>query len=398
MDKLVQQFLTRIDYVDLTFKRYLWNKINWSDRLIAITGARGTGKTTLLLQHIRENLSAETDKTLYVSLDNSYFLRNELHELTDYFVKRGGKFLFIDEVHKYPGWSTEIKNIYDNYPQLKIVFTGSSSLEILKGQADLSRRAVIYKLNGMSFREFLELKHREKFRTPEFHEIMENPMPFCREVIAKVKPIRYFEEYLKTGYYPFFTEGEQTYHQRIEQTVIQIIENDLSSIENIDYMSVYHLRKLLIILAEMVPFKPNIVKLSQQVGINRETLLKYLYWLERADLLMLLGTDKYGIVRMNKPEKIYLNNSNLAYALTSGSVNTGTMRETFFYNQVKVSHKVRYSEKVDFMIDDKLYFEIGGKTKSKKQLAGLDNAYIAADNIEYPDRNILPLWMFGFLY
>ncbi len=398
MEKLVQQFLSRLENVDMRFKRYLWDSINWNNRLIAIAGARGVGKTTLLLQYIKEYLSNELDKTLYVSLDNLYFNKTGLTEMAEDFAKRGGKFLFLDEVHKYPNWSTEIKNIYDNLPQLSIIFTGSSSLEIMKGQADLSRRIIIYRMNGLSFREFLELKHQLVFSKYTLEEIITNPLDISRRIVNQIKPVKYFEEYIAKGYYPFFVEDEQHYYQRIEHTIIQIIENDLPSLENIDYNSVYNLRKLLMVLAEIVPFKPNIMKLSRQIGINRDTLLKYLHWLERADLLLLLGTDKFGISKMNKPEKIFLNNPNLAFALATNIANTGTIRETFFYNQLNENHQVNYSDKGDFLIDKKYLFEIGGKNKTNKQIAGIENAYIAADNIEYPDRNIIPIWMFGFLY
>ncbi len=397
MNKLIQQFQSRLKTVDLTFKRYLWTQINWKNRLIAIIGARGVGKTTLMLQHIKENFK-NLNEVLYVSLDNLYFGKTTLSDFTDEFVKHGGKYLFLDEVHKYPNWSIEIKNIYDNHPEIFIVITGSSALDIHKGKGDLSRRIIIYKMNGLSFREFMKFKYKHDFVGYKLPEIIENSNEVAQKINSEIKPIKYFEEYLKTGYYPFFIEDETGYYERIEQTVSQIIEADLPTIESIDYTAIHKLRKLLIIIAEVVPFKPNVSKLSQQIGINRETFVKYLYWLHRAELLLLLSTDKYGISKLNKPEKVYLNNSNLIYALTENLANTGTVRETFFYNQLKVKHQVRYSEKGDFLIDNKYTFEIGGKNKTQKQIAGIDNAYIAADNIEYPYKNTLPVWMFGFLY
>lgn len=398
MEKLIQQFQSRLKSVDLTFKRYLWNEIDWKNRLIAITGARGVGKTTLLLQYIRETFKTNIDNVLYVSLDNLYFSKTTLSNFADDFVKRDGKYLFLDEVHKYPNWSVEIKNIYDTYPELSVVFTGSSALDILKGKADLSRRIVMYKMNGLSFREFLEFKYRFVFPIYSLQELTENAIEISNVVNSTIKPIKNFEEYLKNGYYPYFIEDEKNYYQRIEQTINLIIETDLLTIEHIDFTAVQNLRKLLMVIAEIVPFKPNIVKLSAQIGINRDTLVKYLHWLARADLLLLLETDTYGISKLNKPEKIYLNNPNLVYALTESVPNIGTLRETFFYNQLKVKHRVRYTDKGDFLIDNSFVFEIGGKNKTNKQIAGIKNAFIAADNIEYAYKNTLPVWMFGFLY
>jgi len=398
MNKLIQQFQARLKSTDLTFRRYLSNEINWDNRLIGITGARGVGKTTLLLQHIKERFETNIENVLYVSLDNLYFSKTTLSDFADEFVKQDGKYLFLDEVHKYPNWSVEIKNIYDNYPELSIVFTGSSSLDILKGKADLSRRIVTYRMNGLSFREFLEFKYSFGFSTYSLKEITGNALEISKEINSVIKPIKYFGEYLKTGYYPYFIEDEKNYYQRIEQTINQIIETDLITIEHIDFTAINNLRKLLMVIAEIVPFKPNILKLSKQLGINRDTLVKYLHWLGRADLLLLLETETYGISKLNKPEKIYLNNPNLVYALTQNVPNTGTLRETFFYNQLNVKHNVRYTDRGDFLIDNSLVFEIGGKRKTNKQIAGIENAFIAADNIEYPYKNTLPVWLFGFLY
>ena len=398
MDKIIQQFQSRLKSVDLSFKRYLWNEIDWKNRLIAITGARGVGKTTMLLQYIKVNFKTNNENVLYVSLDNLYFSKTTLSDFADEFVKRDGKFLFLDEVHKYPNWSVEIKNIYDNYPELSIVFTGSSALDILKGKADLSRRIVTYKMNGLSFREFLEFKYHIAFPVYALKDLTVNGVEISNVINSTIKPIKFFEEYLKTGYYPYFIEDEKNYYLRIEQTINQIIETDLLTIEHIDFTAINNLRKLLIVIAEIVPFKPNIVKLSKQIGINRDTLLKYLHWLARAELLLLLETDTYGISKLNKPEKVYLNNPNLVYALTESVPNIGTLRETFFYNQLKVRHNVRYTDKGDFSIDNSFVFEIGGKNKTNKQIAGIENAFIAADNIEYAYKNTLPVWMFGFLY
>lgn len=397
MEKLIQKFQSRLNLVNLSFKRYLYEQINWENRLIAIIGARGVGKTTLLLQHIKENYT-DLNEVLYVSLDNLYFVKNTLSDFADEFVKMGGKYLFIDEVHKYPNWSLEIKNIYDDYPQLFIIITGSSALDIHKGKGDLSRRIVIYKMNGLSFREFIQLKHKQNFKTYTLQEITENAIEISQDINSQIKPIKLFNEYLKNGYYPFFIEDSNFYYKRLEQAVNEILETDLPAMEPIDFSAVYNIKKLLMIIAELVPFKPNVSKLSQQIGINRDTLVKYLYWLQRAELLLLLSSDTSGIAKMNKPEKVYLNNSNLIFALGNNNANIGTVRETFFYNQLRVKHKVTYPKKADFLIDNKYTFEIGGKNKKQKQIAGVENAFIAADNIEYAYKNTIPVWMFGFLY
>jgi len=273
MKNLIQQFQARLKTVKVDFRRYLYSEINWNNRLIAIVGARGVGKTTLLLQHIKEQHS-DLNEVLYVSLDNLYFGKHILSDFVDEFVKLGGKYLFIDEVHRYPNWSIEIKNIYDNYPELNIVITGSSALDIHKGKGDLSRRIVIYKLNGLSFREFIELKYKINFNTYTLDEITENAIDIAQEINSKIKPIKLFKEYLEIGYYPFFIEQEDHYYERIEQAVSEILENDLPAMEPIDFSAVYNLKKLLMIIAEIVPFKPNVSKLSQQIGINRDTLVK----------------------------------------------------------------------------------------------------------------------------
>jgi len=398
MEKLFQFSASRINLVDTSFKRYLWSKINWNNRLIAITGARGVGKTTLILQYIKEKLSESPDEVIYVTMDDLYFSKNTLVDFTDEFVKKGGKYLFLDEVHKYKNWSQELKNIYDYFSDLKIVITGSSALDIYKGKADLSRRAILYKLHGLSFREFILLKYNHHFSVIGLEEILNNAPKKIPEILEKIKPLKLFEEYLKTGYYPFFMEGESEYQVRLKQTVNQILDSDLPSVEKIDFNAVHYLRKLISILAEIVPYKPNIVKLSQQVGISRETLIRYLYLLEKADLLMLLQTDTNGIGKMNKPEKIYLNNSNLVNSLADIQSNLGTLRETFFLNQLQVNHTINWSDKSDFYVDDKYTFEIGGKNKTRKQITGIENAWVAADNIEYAQQNKIPLWLFGFLY
>jgi len=398
MEKLFQFSALRINSIDTSFKRYLWNKINWNNRLIAITGARGVGKTTLLLQYIKENLNEFPDEVIYANMDDLYFAKNTIVDFADEFVKKGGKYLFLDEIHKYKNWSQEIKNIYDYFPDLKIVVTGSSALDIYRGKADLSRRAILYRLQGLSFREFIELKYNQSCPILELNDLLNNASKLIPPILEKIKPLKLFGEYLQIGYYPFFKEGEADFQIRIKQTVNHLLDSDLPSVEKVDFNAVHYLRKLIAILAEIVPYKPNIVNLSRQVGVSRETLLRYLYLLEKADLLMLLQTSIHGISKMNKPEKIYLNNPNLVNSLADNQSNQGTLRETFFFNQLQVLHSINGSEKSDFLVDDKYTFEIGGKNKTQKQITGIENAYVAADNIEYAQQNKIPLWLFGFLY
>ena len=398
MEKLVQFSVSRINSIDISFKRYLRSKINWDNRLIAITGARGIGKTTLLLQYIKEELNHDPDAVIYVNMDDLYFSKNTLVDFADEFVKRGGEYLFLDEVHKYRNWSQEIKNVYDYFPGLKMVVTGSSALDIYRGKADLSRRAILYRLRGLSFREFISLKYSIDLKVYSLDDILFRSSEIIPGILEKIKPIKLFPEYLKTGYYPFFTEGESDFQIRLKQIVNHLLDSDLPSVQNIDFTAVHYLRKLISILAEIVPYTPNILKLSQQIGVSRETLLRYLYLLGRADLLILLQSATRGISKMNKPDKIYLNNPNLVNALADNPTSQGTIRETFFLNQLQVNHTVNSSGKGDFLVDKKYTFEVGGKNKTRRQVAGIENSWIAADNIEFSHQNKIPLWLFGFLY
>lgn len=397
MEKLFNNSVKKIETVNLNFKRFLIDKINWSRRLTGIKGARGTGKTTMLLQYIKENFGV-SDEVLYVSLDNIYFSEYKLVDLADKFAKTGGKYLFLDEVHKYPNWSREIKNIYDDYPELKIVFTGSSILEIDKSEADLSRRAVIYQLPVLSLREYISIKHGIKTNVYSLPEILENHKEIASKINEKIKPVKEFNNYNLHGAYPFFMEAESEYSSHVERIINLILETDLPAAGSISYSSVINLKKLLSVISESVPFKPNISKLSIKIGVTRDTLIKYLSYLEKAHLISLLRSNTKGISKMAKPEKIFLNNSNLLYALQPESANTGTIRETFFNSQLSVLHKVELPPKADFIVDNKYVFEIGGKNKTQKQIFDMPNSFIVSDNIEYGFKNKIPLWLFGFLY
>ncbi len=387
-----------IERTSTDFIRYLYNDIHWDNRLIAITGARGSGKTTMLLQYIKNTYSPYTSEALYASLDNIWFTTHSLLDLADEFYKMGGKALFLDEVHKYPTWSIEIKNIYDSYPDLKVVFTGSSMLEIHKGEADLSRRAAVFHLAGLSFREFLELEYGYQTPAIPLPDLLKRHVEIAMGVQKKVKPLVAFRNYLSYGYFPFYREDRQLYHNKLLATLNTILDVDLPATERIDYYSIGRIKKLFAILAQLVPCIPNISALSKELEVTRISLLNYLTYLSKAQALLLLDKEASGIKQLAKPEKIYLGNTNYAYALGGDKTDIGNVRETFFFNQMRVKHRISYSPQVDFTVDEEYHFEIGGKNKTRKQLAGLQNAYLALDDIETGFANELPLWVFGLLY
>lgn len=373
------------------------NQIHWDARLIGIKGARGVGKTTLLLQYIKENLPID-ETTLYVSLDNIWFAENKLSTLTDTFVKKGGKYLFLDEVHKYPNWSQELKNIYDDYPELKVVFTGSSLLEILNARADLSRRAVVYTLQGLSFREYLGLKTGLNLPVLGLEQLLGNHFPIAREINNQLKPLQYFEGYLKTGYFPFFLEVPELYYQRIEEVINMTLEIELPLLRKVEVSYISKLKQLLQILSESVPFIPNVSKLSERIGVNRNTFITYLYYLQEANLTRNLYKDASGITQLQKPDKIYLENTNFQFALAPSNTEIGAVRETFLANQLGYQFRIDYTEQGDFLIEQNYTIEVGGRGKTTQQTQGISNSYIAADNLEYGSGTKIPLWMFGFLY
>ena len=397
MDTLIEKSHQKVRDVDIRFIRSIMDKIDWDDRLIGIRGARGVGKTTLLLQRIKKILG-NTGEALYVSLDNLWFTEHNLLELVDFFVKRGGKFLFLDEVHKYPNWSLAIKNIYDDFPSLKVVFTGSSLLEILNARADLSRRAIVYDIQGLSYREYLNITQKTDFKTVSLSDILQNHKEISDDILLKIKPLKFFNDYLRHGYYPFFTEGITRFSYRLEEVVNMILEVELPLLRQVEPAYVLKIKQLLQIVAESVPFIPNIESLTKRIVIHRNTLVSYLNYLQETRLTNHLHKDISGINRLQKPEKIYLENTNLAYTLAENNTDIGNMRETFFLNQMSYIHTVEYPNSGDFWVDKKFLFEIGGKTKSGKQIKEADNAYIAADNIEYGFDKKIPLWLFGMLY
>ncbi len=380
------------------FVRSIMKEIDWNLQLIGIKGARGVGKSTLLLQYIKLHLSHKTDKVLYVSLDNLWFANKSIYDLADRFVKLGGEHLFLDEVHKYNNWATEIKNIYDDFPNLKIVFTGSSLLQILNARADLSRRAIVYTMQGLSYREFLNFETGSDYESIKLPELLKNHIDITRNINSTIRPLAHFNDYLQYGYFPFYKESKDLYSYRLTEILNMIIEIELPQLRKVEVAYIPKIKELLLIIAESVPFIPNVSKLSHKIKINRNTLVQYLYFLEESGITKQLVKNSFGISKLQKPQKIYLENTNFSYAIAPDNTNAGNLRETFFFNQLAYRHKVTYTAETDFKVDNKYYFEIGGKNKSRKQIQTLDNAYIVADDIEYGYQNKIPLWLFGFLY
>ena len=392
MESLFATSQLLISRVDTTYVRDKHDDIDWNSRLVAILGARGTGKTTMILQHIR--LHNTNSQALYVMADDFYFTSHRLEELANKFMLLGGKYLYIDEIHKYKGWSTEIKNIYDKMPDLHVVYSGSSILDLEKGGADLSRRKLEYIMPGLSFREYLNISQGWNLPRYTLEEILAGKVDFPYK---EARPLQLFASYLREGYYPFFKEGNYT--MRLNGIIKQVVEDDVPKFADMEIASVQKLKKLLYILAQNVPFKPNYAKLERDLGISRNTLPKYMQYLEKAGLIGVLREKVQGIKLLEKIEKIYLNNPNEAYILSDETPNIGTLRETIFFAWLRVEHLVSSSPVSDFEVDG-LTFEIGGKNKGKKQLATLpsDKAYVVKDDTEYVFQNFIPLWMFGFVY
>lgn len=396
MEDLLIEFQSKITAISLDIQRYLVNQIDLNNRLIAVKGARGSGKTTLLLQVAKLYLPLQS--SLYVSLDHIYFFDNKLYDLAKQFTQFGGTHLLLDEVHKYPNWSREIKLIYDNFPELNVIFTSSSMLEIYKSESDLSRRAVTYYLKELSFREFIAFETQKTLQPYTFLEILEQHNTIAAQLLENIKPLPLFAKYLKIGAYPYYKENEDQYYQKLQNTINLIIEIDINAVEYLQYETLVKLKKLLISVASSAPFTPNITKLSEKVGVSRNMLVQSLKILERAGLVNELYKDVSGIGALTKPEKLYLNNTNLMYALAKENSNIGSVRETFFLNQFKGLHVINRSETADFLIDNTYTFEIGGKNKTKKQIGNTANAFVAKDNIEIGFGNMIPVWLFGFMY
>lgn len=392
METLIATSRELVNRVDTNYIRDFHNQINWNSRLVAILGSRGVGKTTLMLQHIK--LHDDASKSLYVVADDFYFTTHRIEDFARSFMLQGGKNLYIDEIHKYKGWSTEIKNIYDKMPDLKVTYSGSSILELEKGGADLSRRKVEYTLPGLSFREYVNISKGWDLPAYTFQEIIAGKVDFPTE---KARPLQLFTEYLRYGYYPFFKEGD--YGMRLKSVIKQIVEEDIPKFADMEIASVQKLKKLLYMLAQSVPFKPNYSKLERDLGISRNALPKYLLYLEKAGLIAILREKAKGIKILEKMEKVYLQNPNQAYVLSEDLPNIGNIRETIFMTWMQTGHFISSSAVSDFEVDG-LTFEIGGKKKGKKQIAEIPQGqgFIVKDDTEYVYQNAIPLWMFGFIY
>lgn len=400
MEALIRRHLNRMQTVTTEFVRSIMDVIDWDERLLLIRGQKGVGKTTLMLQRILQMFGpTNTTEVLYASLDNIYFSTHQLLDFIEQFHSQGGRWLFLDEVHKYKGWSLEVKNAYDEFADMHFVLSGSSLVNLNDGLSDLSRRCIPYSMPGLSFREYLALFHGKVFGRRTLEEILTAGNSICAEVNAQLHPLPLFAEYLQYGYYPFLKEGKNNYHIRIENIVDTVLNVELPQLRGLDIANVRKIKALLAILASNVPFAVDTVKLSSMAELSRTTLLQYLQHLSEARLLRLLYADATNVKKLQKPDKIYLENTNLLYALSQIPVNEGTAREAFFVNQVAQQHVVEYSKtSADFTIDHEYTIEVGGRSKDGKQIAGLSNSFIAADGEEYVLGNKIPLWLFGFLY
>ncbi|MEA3523859.1 MAG: AAA family ATPase [Campylobacterota bacterium] len=377
------------------YKRFLFDKIDFNERLIGILGSRGVGKTTILLQYLHTVFKEK--KTLYIMADHPLVVELGLFTIADEFQKKGGEVLIIDEIHKIKNFETDLKLIYDSFFSLNVVFTGSNAVAIDNAKADLSRRAVIHRLPVLSFREFLELETSEKFEPIALNDILQNHTSHAVDILSKVKPFAYFEEYLKSGAYPFYTSSKNSYIQKLLSASMQILETDLPMIYTIEHDKINSLKKMMIMLCQSEPYDINISKLCGAVELNQRTLYKYLGILQAAGLIRILGAKSSGVSIISKPEKLYLDNTNL-FSIFCDSPKIGTIRETFFASSVSHEHSINYPKSGDFILDEKYTFEVGGKDKSFKQLKDVKEGYVVSDSIEIGDDNKIPLWLFGFLY
>lgn len=389
MEQLQSTFSKLLKETSTSFHRYMYNRINWNARMIGLMGPRGIGKTTLVLQHIKEQLPRK--ESLYVQAEDFYFASHRLVDLADIFVKMGGKYLVIDEIHKYKDWSRELKLIYDYHSELYVVFTGSSVLDIAKGAYDLSRRALMYEMQGLSYREYLELFHGIHFPVCTLHQLLQQEV----EIPDGFLPLQYFSDYLQRGYYPFTNDDIRQY---IQQVVNATIDTDIPQYAELSIATSRKLKRLLAIIAQSAPFKPNMSQIGGQLEISRNNVADLCAYLEKAGLIGQLRTSTGGIQGLGKVDKVYLDNPNLIYALGSQNVEIGTVRETFFFNQTHSLLPVTVSPISDFLIDGKYTFEVGGKKKKQRQLQDIADGYVVKDDIETGYGNIIPLWLFGMLY
>ena len=397
MSSLAAALDRRLEETETTYHRPLYSEIDWDDRLVCIKGAKGTGKTTMMLQFLKEH-PAECAKSFYVSLDSLWFANHSPLDVVEWLHNHGFERLFLDEVHYFKPWQTLVKNIYDDYPKMKVVYSGSSLMKLNAGGGDLSRRQRTFELKGLSFREFLEFEGVGRFEKLSLEEILENHRAIAREIVSKAKVLRYFGKYIEGGYYPFYKSARGGYHERISQIVAQILERDWPETEDVTLATVMKTKKMLMILAESCPQVPKMNELYAQLETDRNQGLKMLYALERAGILSLLSSKSAKLGNLSRPDKIYCDNTNIMHALTVGT-NSGTVRETFFLNQLRCAgHKVSYPPQGDFLVDGRHLFEVGGKGKGFTQIKDVPDSYVVNDGVETGIGNKIPLWLFGFLY
>lgn len=393
---IVDFYHGKLAQVTLDFKRYLYPQINWDARVIGIKGERGVGKTTMLLQRIKEKY-VNPDDTFYMSLDHYWFKTHTLQDLVTFLYNHGITEMYIDEVHKYKDWSSILKNLVDQYADLRIVYTGSSLLEIDNSKVDMSRRQTPYILKGMSFREYLQYEGILQMEAVPLEVLLSNHAAVAMNIISKTKVLKEFNKYMEHGVYPFYKESGSDFLVRLKEVVNTVIESDLPAVEKITYETIEKCKKLFMIIAENVPLQPNVERLAQSLSTTRDTLLSILYNLDKAEVLALHTVELKSYKKLVNPAKIYLGNTNLMYAFTP-KVEVGTLRETFFIDQLSAVSTVQMPAKGDFLIDGKYLFEVGGPSKDFEQIAGIKNSYIGADEMETGYGAIIPLWMFGLLY
>ena len=396
LQPLFNNYHRKIAKIDLRFKRYLYEQINWDARIISIKGARGVGKTTMLLQHILEN-HEDIDQTLYASLDDLWFATHSLIDLVDWADQHGMRRLYLDEVHRYEGWAETLKNIYDSYPDMSIVYTSSSLLIMDNAKVDLSRRQTTYTLYGLSFREYLSFENVIHIHAISLDDLLQNHVRHAMQIIKEVKVASHFERYLSSGYYPFYREVGDDFASRLRETVSVVIDSDLPAVESMSFETIQKVKKLVMIISERVPFEPNMSELWKQLATNNELGLRMLYALDKAQILSLLTSKAKNYKFLYKPDKIFLGNPNLMHVLCP-TVNKGNERETFFNCQLEVSHDVKHPLKGDFLVDDKYLFEVGGRKKSFEQIADVPDSFLAVDDTEVGHGNRIPLWLFGLTY
>ena len=398
IEEIIRVFNRRLTATPTEFHRYLFYEIDWEDKLIGIKGPRGCGKTTLLLQHIKQSFHGqELEKVLYVSLDNIWFADNKILDLVDFHYNHGGTHIFIDEIHYEPKWQTMLKNMSDNYPGMYIVYTGSSMLEIDAHEGDLSRRQVMYEMRGLSFREYLEYEGVVKHKRLTLEQLMGNHVEIAMDICSRTNVLGCFNKYLREGYYPFYKAVRQGFDSRLLATVNQVIESDYPQIDDVTVAAIRKTKKMLMVLSECVPQLPNMSQLYRELETDRNNGLKMLRALERGGLLLLLGSKTKSINQLSRPDKIYINNSTLMYAL-SPRADIGSVRETFFMNQLSQSHELSYPKAGDFLVDGSYLFEVGGKGKTFSQIKDIPDSYLAVDDTEIGRGARIPLWLFGMLY